>query len=178
MLKVYLTDLKAYNDGALVGKWIELPMSEENLNQELKEVLEQGEKAVNGDNHEEYFITDYEWEDISMFEVGEYSNLTKLNQDVEQLEELDKEQLRAVNFLLEEQLAKDITEAISKVDDVIIYEDQSMSDVAYNLIEECYNIKDIPSIISNYIDYEAIGNDLLLEGGYFIDNGDIIHYVA
>ncbi len=111
--------------------------------------------------------------------VGEYANLINLNEQLEQLEELDQEQLKAVQFLLDEQLVKDITEAIEKVDDVIIYQDQSMSDIAYNLIEECYNIDNVPSIISNHIDYEAIGNDLLLDGSYFIGtNGDIIQYVA
>ena len=179
MLKIYLTDLEAYNNGALVGKWIELPMSQDELSQELKEVLEQGKQAVNGYNHEEYFITDYEWEDVSIFEVGEYANLTNLNEQVEQLEELNQEQQKAVQFLLDEQLVKDMAEAIEKVDDVIIYQDQSMSDIAYNLIEECYNIDNIPSIISNHIDYKAIGDDLLLDGSYFVGNdGDIIQYVA
>jgi len=179
MLKVYLTDLEAYNNGALVGKWIELPMSEDELNQELKEVLEQGKQTVNGYNHEEYFITDYEWEDISIFEVGEYSSLIKLNEQIEQLQELNQEQLKAVEFLLDEQLVKDMAEAIEKVDDVIIYQDQSMCDIAYNLIEECYSTDNIPSIISHHIDYKAIGDDLLLDGSYFVGNdGDIIKYVA
>ena len=179
MLKIYLTDLEAYNNGALVGKWIKLPMSQEELSQELKEVLEQGERAVNGYNHEEYFITDYEWKDTPIFEVEEYVNLDRLNEQSEKLEELNQEQLKAVQFLLDEQLAKDTTEAIEKADDVIIHQEQSISDVAYALIEDCYNTDNIPNIISNHIDYEAIGNDLLLDGSYFVGtDGDIIQYVS
>ncbi len=179
MLKIYITDLEAYNNGALVGKWVELPLSKEEIDNELQEVLDKGKAVVNGYNHEEYFITDYEWEDGAIFEVDEYSNLDNLNERVEQLEELDHDQLKAVQFLLDEQLAKDITEAIEKIDDVIIHQEQSMSDIAYNLIEECYNTDDIPSILLNHIDYEAIGSDLLLDGSYFIGtDGDIIEYVA
>ena len=31
-MKIYLTNLGKYNDGELVGEWISLPISEEDLN--------------------------------------------------------------------------------------------------------------------------------------------------
>lgn len=35
MMKIYLTNLGKYNEGQLVGEWVELPVSQE----ELKEVF-------------------------------------------------------------------------------------------------------------------------------------------
>ena len=49
-VKIYLTNLAQYNAGRLVGKWLELPVSEEELARELQAVL---------GRNEEYFITDY-----------------------------------------------------------------------------------------------------------------------
>ena len=43
MLEIYLTDLQAYNEGYLVGKWITLPLSEFELSQVVSEVLIEGE---------------------------------------------------------------------------------------------------------------------------------------
>ena len=38
-MRVYITDLEAYNNGHLVGDWYELPMSEEELSTAIAEVL-------------------------------------------------------------------------------------------------------------------------------------------
>ena len=53
MLKVYITDLSAYNQGFLEGKWVDLSISEEELSNEIKEVLENGAKVCKETNHEE-----------------------------------------------------------------------------------------------------------------------------
>ena len=45
----------------------------------------------------------------------------------------------------------------------------SASDYAYELIEECYNVKSI-GLLANYIDYESFGRDLL-SGGDIIELG-------
>ena len=39
----------------------------------------------------------------------------------------------------------------------------SVSDYAYELINDCYNLKSMEGLVS-YIDYDKFGNDLLLEG--------------
>ena len=69
MLQVFITDLAAYNTGSLVGRWVQLPITSFELSQAISEVLTEGEYAVNGENHEEYFITDYEWDDIDIKEI-------------------------------------------------------------------------------------------------------------
>ena len=61
MLSVYLTDLAAYNSGCLSGTWVQLPITKFELSQAISEVLTEGEQVTAEENHEEWFITDYEW---------------------------------------------------------------------------------------------------------------------
>lgn len=178
MLEVFITDLQAYNEGNLVGRWFTLPVSEEKLSQVISDVLREGEEACATENHEEYFITDFEWGDHELFEVGEYSNLSQINERLRQLEDKTDHELKAIAFLLSESLATDIDDAISKIDDVRIYENQTMEDIAYDLIQDCYNIHELSPIIANHIDYEGIGRDLEMDGNYFEVGNDIYEYVG
>ena len=176
-MRVYLTDLASYNNGNLVGEWVSLPMSEEELSSKIQEILELG-SATDGyeEAHQEYFITDSECE---FMEVGEYDNLDKLNEIAEAMENIDEDGVKAINFLMENQLVKDIFEAIENYEDSVrIYENQSMEDIAYNFIQECYNLDDMPNIISNNIDYESIARDMEIEGSYYKVDSDIYEYIG
>ena len=56
-------------------------------------------------------------------------------------------------------------------DDIIHYPDCSdMTDVAYYFIDECQSLGEIPDRIRSYIDYEAYGRDLDLEGRFVVTN--------
>jgi len=176
-MRVYITDLEAYNNGHLVGAWYQLPMNEDLLAESIENVLQEG-KNICGDSHfhEEYFITDYE---CDYMEIEEYSNLTKLNEIAEAMVSIDDDGVKAINFLIENQFVKDIFKAIeSYEEDVRIYEDSSMEDIAYDLIEECYSFENIPDIITNNIDYEKIGRDLAIEGNYYKIDSDIYEYIG
>ena len=179
MLKIFITDLQAYNEGSLVGKWIELPLTAFELSQALSEVLSEGEFVTKTDNHEEVFITDYEWDENEFFStVDEYEDIYKLNKKLQAIAEVETEKHKAIAFLLTEGLATDVKDAIDKADDVTIHENQSMSDLAYDLMQECYNADALPSIIANHIDYEGIGRDLEMDGNYFEICGDIYEYAS
>lgn len=178
MLRIYLTDLQAYNEGHLVGNWIELPLTSFELQQALSEVLTEGENICKTTNHEEYFITDAEWDDVEVFEVGEYENLTKLNERIEYLHELESTQLRAVAFLLNEGLVKDLNEAIEKIDEVIVYEDCTMVDIAEQYIDEHCDLNGLSPLIINNIDYHGIAREFEMDSSYFEVDGDIYMYNA
>ena len=45
-----------------------------------------------------------------------------------------------------------------------------MTDVAYYFIDECQSLGEIPDRIRSYIDYEAYGRDLDLEGRFIVTN--------
>ena len=176
-MRVYITDLEAYNNGHLVGRWITLPMDRDLLAECVEEVLYEGRNTCNDTHHhEEYFITDFECE---YMDIEEYSPVNKYNHIAEAMEDIDEDGVKAIKFLMDNNLVKDIFEAIECYeDDVRVYENQTMEDIAYNLIEECYNLADIPNIISNNIDYEAIARDMEIEGSYYRVESDIYEYVG
>lgn len=178
MLEVYLTDLQAYNEGALVGRWVKLPIHENELAQTILEVLREGEEACGSQNHEEYFLSDHSWSDHEFMDIGEYSDIYALNESLNDLEFKSDYELKAISFLLSEGITSSIAEAIDKADDVIVHQNQSMEDVAYDLMNECYGIDKLPSIISNNLDYEKIGRELEMDGRYYEVGNDIYEYVG
>lgn len=92
MLNIYVTNLGKYNEGYLIGEWVELPVSEEELQAVYNRI------GIN-ERYEEVFITDYET-DISGLKVGEYDNISELNDLAEQLDELDDDEKDIVGALI------------------------------------------------------------------------------
>ena len=167
MMKIYLTNLGKYNEGELIGEWVELPVSNEELQEVFKRI------GIN-EEYEEYFITDYEYD---FYEVGEYENLDTLNNIAAQIEELDEEESKVVKALMSE-CGYTLDEAIDKVnsgDYRIYYDCDSMTDIAYQVVEECGYLNNVPDNVARYFDYESFGRDLGLEGTYiFIDDNEVI----
>ncbi|MBA3026709.1 MAG: antirestriction protein ArdA [Sulfurimonas sp.] len=176
-MRVYITDLEAYNNGYLVGRWVDLPMNDDLLAECVENILQEGRDTCNHQHfHEEYFITDFECEYMT---IEEYSPLGKYNHIAEDMEGIDEDGVKAIKFLMENNLVKDIFEAMKTYEDSVrIYENQSMEDIAYDYIQECYSFENIPDIIANNIDYEKIGRDLEIEGSYYKIDNDIYEYIG
>jgi len=176
-MKVYITDLEAYNSGHIVGEWYQLPMDKQLLDVMVQELLRAGRIACGDEHyHDEYFITDYE---CDYMEIEEYTCLEKLNEITEAMEGIDADGQKAIKFLLDNNFVNGIFEAIASYEDCVrIYEDSTMEDIAENYIEECYNLDDMPSIIANNIDYESIASDMEIEGSFYRINGDIYEYIG
>lgn len=166
-MKIYLTNLGKYNEGELVGEWVELPSSQE----ELEKVFER--IGIN-EEYEEYFITDYE---CDLYEVGEYENIDKLNDIAERIKELDEEGSKVVKALIQK-LDYTLDEAIDKVNsgDYMIYNDcENMTDVAYQVVEECGYLENVPDNVARYFDYESFGRELGIGGNYiFLGGSEVI----
>lgn len=166
-MKIYLINLGKYNEGELIGEWVELPVSQE----ELQKVFER--IGIN-EEYEEYFITDYE---CDFYEVGEYENLDTLNEIAERIEELDKEESKVVKALMSE-LGYTLDEAIEKTnngDYRMYYDCDSMTDIAYQVVEECGYLENVPDNVARHFDYESFGRDLGIEGTYiFLDDSEVI----
>lgn len=167
MINVFLTNLGKYNEGELVGKWISLPISENDLENAMDEI------GIN-EEYEEYFITDYET-DIDGFEIGEYANLEELNELAEELENMDDSDAKA--FVACIQIGRNADEALECVmngDYRIYYNCSDTTDVAYEVVEECGYLKNVPEQVKNYFDYESFGRDLDIEGNYVYVDGDYV----
>lgn len=171
MMNIYLTNLGKYNEGELVGEWVKLPVSDEELQEVFKRI------GIDGKEYEEYFITDYE---CDFYEISEYESISTLNEIAEKLDDLDEEQEQVVKVLMSE-CGYDLDDAIEKVEsgDYRFYTDcNDMTDVAYVVVEECDYLHSVPENIARYFDYEAFGRDLGIEGSFhFLDNGDCIEII-
>lgn len=178
MLSIFLTDLQAYNEGHLVGMWVKLPLTKFELAQAISEVLCEGETISGSKNHEEYFLTDWEWQNYEFHDIGEYEDLYALNDALAEIEFKSDHELKAIAFLLSESLAIDIEDAINKAEDVIVHEGQTMEDIAYDLLQDCYDVDKLPPIIANNISYEDVARELEMDGTYFEVGNDIFEYVG
>lgn len=165
MLKIYLTNLGKYNEGELVGEWVELPATDEEL-EKVKERI-----GINK-FYEEWFITDYETN--FGFKVDEYANLDELNGMAETLDNLSGTEIEIMETLTEN--GYDLEDALETLDNVIYYSDcNDMEDIAYQYIEESGLLNNVPQEIARYFDYAALGRDMEIEGNFiFTDNGNCI----
>lgn len=166
MMKIYLTNLGKYNEGYLIGEWVDLPIS----NEELQKVLDR--IGIN-EEYEEYFITDSET-DLDGIEIGEYSNLDDLNEMAETLESLDDDEKEVVDAIMSEGYS--LEEALEKKEDCIVYCDCSdMEDVAREYAEQTGLLNSIPENLQSYFDFEAYGRDMSYEGTFvFTNNGNCV----
>lgn len=174
-MEIYITDLAAYNNGYLIGQWVALPIDENDLSAQITEILATGAEACGDAEHEEIFITDFE---CDLMTIGEYDDIFSLNIMAEKSETLNDYEIKAVRFLLSNNLVKDFDEAMECFEDVIIHEDTTLEDLAYELVNECYSLDSLPSIIANNIDYEKIGRELEMDGRYYEEDGDIYEYLG
>ena len=165
LISVFLNTWANYNEnGADGGFWVNLPC-------DLDETLEKLAKSTGEEVDEmEVFINDYET-DFDGVEIGEHTDLETLNETAEQLEALDEYDLEKLQAILEAD-GGSLEDALENMDDYIFYAHMSLEDVAYEIVEECYNL---PDFALQYFDYAAFARDLGFDGYTETDNGVIYH---
>lgn len=172
-IKIYVANLGKYNEGYLVGEWISLPATEEELEELFVRIKvghynEEGEYVPyymeNGIIYEEVAIHDYETE-ISGLTIDEYDSISRLNELAEELEDRDLEEIEAII----EATGYSLDEAL-EIDDYTFFKDWTLEDVARDIIESEY---DLPEFALRYFDYEAFARDLSYDGYTEVENGVI-----
>ena len=179
--EAFVTNLGKYNEGELVGEWVQFPTTEE----ELKKVFERigiGSKDDFGHAYEEWFITDYECPVYGVSEMfGEYESLDKLNYLASLIEEMDKWDQEKFVAIMEAGC-----DEVSDIDDLInltfnldtydfLPDVTDEEDLGRYYVEDAgiYDLRDM-GVLANYIDYERFGRDVAMdEGGRFTDEGYI-----
>lgn len=171
MLNIYINTWGNYNEnGADLGEWITLPMDED----ELQEKLDEAAERMN-DDYPEWFVNDYEWTcDLDLFEVHENDNYFTLNDRLNELNDLSEYEQTVLAAIMEA-ITSDLDDALEYVQngDYQFYPDMNLTDVAEELVQECYFTKDTPDIFTRYFDYEAFGRDLHFDGYYETQYGVI-----
>ena len=163
-MKIYITDLEAYNNGHLVGEWYTLPMGEDSLCECIEDVLYRGRnECKHKHHHEEVFITDYEAE----ITIDEYDDLYKLNELAGYLDGIGEDDLLKLKLLTYEGYNERevLTKGLDQYEvDIHDYSaDTSFTDVyellAYDFVADGL-FGEVPAHLENYLDYSAIARDL------------------
>lgn len=151
-LRVFLNTWGNYNEnGADGGEWIALPCDD------LEEKMDKLAAAM-GDNDPEWFVNDYEWEGIDLFEVSEYSNIEDLNKQLEEFAYLNEYEQKTVAALLEAGCYSKLQDAIDSVDRCYFRADVTIEDLAYEEAEKF--LHDVPDIVKRHFDYGSFADEL------------------
>lgn len=166
-MKIFITDLEAYNNGHLVGEWYTLPMGEDSLAECNEDVLHNGRKTCkHTHHHEETFITDWE---CDYMDIEEYNDIYILNEIAQDLESIGRYDMKRYTALRGNGYTH--KEALKAYEDVDLYENTTLLELAEQFIEDgLYG--EILDNIKYYIDYSAIARDLAYD--YSEVNGDIV----
>lgn len=179
--EAFVTNLGKYNEGELVGEWVQFPTSKD----KMKEVFERigiGSKDEFGQVYEEWFITDYDCPIRGVSKLlGEYESLDKLNYLASRLDELFRLDLEHFAAIIDSGC-----DEVGDIDDLInltynlhhydfISSIKDYDDLGrYYFFEGGYNIDNKFSSFVNYIDFERYGEDCAVnEGGTLTDGGYI-----
>lgn len=154
MIRGYITNLRRYNEGQLVGKWIDFPITEEELEEVFNEI------GINED-YEEYFITDWEtdWElDISK-EFGEYPNIFEVSDITEELEAIEDYGNLDWLYAYIECSGVSLFDAVKEFEDNSIFYGHDAYEVVEQFLSEYFGIEDraVTSIL-NYMNYDDFAN--------------------
>ena len=148
-ISIYVADLGAYVSGSLRGKWVSLPLAEEDL-EDLYNMAE------------ELAIHDYE---CDFMDISEYASIRELNELALEIEEFDTIELEAFKSYLRE-VEEDVTEALNIIrsnDYTIYFNCDTMQDVAMEYIDMIGGVNQV-SNSQYYFDAESFGRDMDLSG--------------
>ena len=164
-MRVYIANLGKYNEGELVGAWFTPPVDWD----EVKERI-----GLN-DEYEEYAIHDYELP----FEIEEYTPIEEINRLCALAEELEGTPMEDAVREIQHAFFSSFEEMVEHKDDIIFYYNcDDMEEVARYFIEESGVLGEVPASLQNYIDYEAYGRDLELEGNFLVTSHGVFEYAG
>ncbi|MCL2288001.1 MAG: antirestriction protein ArdA [Candidatus Bathyarchaeota archaeon] len=185
-LKVYIANLGKYNEGELVGDWLNLPTTNNAIKTFLKNQV-----GLNS-RYEEYSIHDYE----SDFSLGEYENLYDLNLLAVKLEQMSKTEQNLASAYCNANGLKDVPSILNvceQVNDLSYVEldantwGSKEEKLGYAILDEINtDLKDTLEKCKlgghltayDYFDFEKYGRDIAINEGYFANDDFFIFYTT
>lgn len=179
MLEVWIGNLGKYNEGELVGGWLDLPKSNEEIEKFLRDVV-----GLN-DEYEEYMINDYST-DLPL-KVGEYDNIKNLNLIATIAENVTN--MKAIEAYVESQgemTLDELANLMEQEDDIAYYSFENENEYMSSEEKMGYEMAEVTGImetlrkmgIEDYFDFESYGRSweynsdiTILDNGY-IDFGN------
>ena len=166
-IKIFITNLGRYVEGALIGEWVQMPIPEENLAEVLERI------GINSE-YQEYFITDYE-SSMANLEINEYASVSEVNRLAEQLEELNDWEYEKLCAVVEAECPNSvqaIQALVAELDGFDLIPEVTDEESLGEFYAECSGILTaLSETVQRYFDYKAYGRDIHLEGGVFTSYG-------
>ncbi len=164
-MEIYITNLAKYNEGVLKGEWVSLPIGETALQSKIKNIL---------GSDEELFISDYD----APIKIDEYDSISDLNDLARKFAEIQEtddvigtisNEVVGSGYSMEElvRILSDheyyIVEEVWTESDLAIKVDESLLPFDYQAAET--------TGVSGYIDWNAVGGEMILDGWNITGNG-------
>lgn len=169
----YITNLGKYNDGFLIGEWIDFPISKEDLAAVLERIGISSEPDEYGRYYEEYFFTDWD-SNISGItaNLGEYISIREVNEIAEKIEEYGDLAAAIVEvFGIDDLMNGD-------PDDYMLWSAEDEDDLGRAVADVCGVTYELPEHLRYYFDFAAYGRDYAMEtNGGWCDAG-YIEYIG
>ena len=162
MPRIYVASLSDYNSGILHGRWIDAAQDESAIETEIQAML----NASKDPSAEECAIHDHEG--FMGFPISEYESIETVAALAQSLDEHGEPfaiYARNVGF----------EEAVKHLEEAYQGEHKSMEDFAYQLLDDCGTLQEMPETLRNYFDFEKYGRDLELGGDYSFDSGHVFN---
>lgn len=176
-LGAFVTNLGKFNEGEIVGEWIDFPIKQE----EFQKVLE---KIGINENYEEYFFSDYDTNLGGLADMlGEYANVDELNYLAARMRDLDSYDYEKFYAIVEDEMDLpqtgvpgliNLTFNMDKYDlNTNVFDEE---DYGRYIIEESGEFDRWKLVdILDYIDFEAFGRDRSInENGCFTERGYVV----
>lgn len=178
MIKGFITNLGKYNEGELVGEWIEFPIDEEELSEVLERIGISPKENEDGICYEEYFFTDWDIDYDCKF--GEYISIEEMNEIAERCEVVERRKgVNVLKSILEYQ-GYTLEEALDTYEGsgYEYYDGYSLKSFAEELADDylCNVIKDerVRKFVQEHFDYDSYAKELDNEGYSETETGIII----
>ena len=177
--EAYITNLEKYNEGELVGKWVEFPTTTHHLKEVYKKIGVNHIDELN-QTFDEWFVTDYDIyvDGITALALGDYPNLQLLNDFSRKIDQLTKEEIRRFSTILkDDNYSQSLEDMFYVLDNLhnfeILHEIKNTRDLGrYHF--DYLKLYDTEKCL-HYVDYEWFGSDIALEErGTFTDEGYIV----
>jgi Antirestriction protein (ArdA). len=162
-VRANIANLRKYNEGKIVSKWITFPISRAELNRVFDEI------GLN-DEYPEY--TFLEWESNNEYLLLEkYEDIESINRVAEVLDTMSDTEYMALNVYVEE--IGGFNDAIEMIQNknYVFYENMTMEDLARSFVQST----NPQEFILRYFNYELYASDLLQENNYYEGRDGVLY---
>lgn len=168
ILSIWYGNLADYNNGILRGQWLDFETM-------TRDEIEAAADKISNGGRDECMIMDYETR--CGLDVGEWESINELFEIYEACQEIIDQYGNecgeyAINTFCEYYGSRYIKD-IDGYDFYFYYECYNMTDVAYEVVDQCGYLEQMPENLQGYFDYEKFGRDLDIEGHFNYCGGGV-----